>query len=221
MENSNMNNGNVNNETDQAIDEEMQKSYHNVIRQMITSENEIRNQRTNWFLVIQGFLVAGCCELYANKSLDEIFFILFIISTIGIITSCSFLHAAWRSEKSIEMALACWDIFLEKYGLTTRNFPPVILLTERIIRNGGFQNPDDDENIKYEKKIFRKIYEQNNGKSCKDGKYNKRDYIMPFKAIPKLFLFLWSFVDILLILSKLILLRVINVPDIQIINHFY
>ena len=69
-----MNNGNVNNETDQAIDEEMQKSYHNVIRQMITNENEIRNQRTNWFLVIQGFLVAGCCELYANKSLDEIFF---------------------------------------------------------------------------------------------------------------------------------------------------
>lgn len=57
------------------MSEEMQKSYHNIIRQMITNENEIRNQRTNWFLVIQVFLVAGCCELYANKSLDEIFFI--------------------------------------------------------------------------------------------------------------------------------------------------
>lgn len=55
MENSNINNVRKNNETDKAMDEEMQKSYHNVIRQMITNENEIRNQRTNWFLVIQCF----------------------------------------------------------------------------------------------------------------------------------------------------------------------
>lgn len=47
MENSNINNVRKNNETDKAMDEEMQKSYHNVIRQMITNENEIRNQRTN------------------------------------------------------------------------------------------------------------------------------------------------------------------------------
>lgn len=216
-----MDNEKVNDRSNEAMDEEMQKSYHNVIRQMITNENEIRNQRTNWFLVIQGFLVAGGCELYANKGFDEIFILLFAISIIGIIASCSFLHAAWRSEKSIEMALACWNIFLEKCGLTIQDFPPVILLTERIIRNGGFTNQNDDENIKYEKKIFRKMYENNDGRSCKDSKSNKWDCIMPFKAIPKLFLYFWVFVDIVLILLKLISLRVIDVPNVQIINHFY
>ena len=210
----------INDETKKIIDEEVQRSYHNVIRQMIKDENEIRNQRTNWFLVIQGFLVAGCCELYANRTLNEIFILLVMISIIGIITSCSFLHAAWRSEKSIEMALACWNIFLEKNGFSTKEFPPIILLTERIIRNGGFVNTNDNENIKYEKEIFRKMYDDN-GKSCNDSKYNKREYIMPFKAIPKLFLSLWSLTDVLLILSKLISSRIINIPDIQIINHFY
>lgn len=211
----------VNDETKKIIDEEVQRSYHNVIRQMIKDENEIRNQRTNWFLVIQGFLVAGCCELYANRSLDEIFIMLVLISIIGIITSCSFLHAAWRSEKAIEMALACWNIFLEKNCFTTRVFPPVILLTEGIIRNGGFVNPDDNENKKYEKEIFRKMYDNNTDKSCKDNKYNKRDYIMPFKAIPKLFLYFWTLIDTMLILSKLVLSRIIDMPEIQIINHFY
>ena len=217
----NMSDKQVNDETKKIIDEEVQRSYHNVIRQMIKDENEIRNQRTNWSLVIQGFLVAGCCELYANRSLDEIFVLLLIIPIVGIVTSCSFLHAAWRSEKSIEMALACWNIFLEKSGLTNRDFPPVILLTERIIRNGGFPGPNDDEYIKYEKEIFRKMYENNNGKSCKDSKYNKRDYIMPFKVIHKLFLLLWSLIEVILLLSKLILSSIINVPDIQIINQFY
>ena len=176
---------------------------------MIKDENEIRNQRTNWFLVIQGFLVTGCCELYANRSLDEIFIMLVMISIIGIITSCSFLHAAWRSEKAIEMALACWNIFLEKNCFTTRVFPPVILLTEGIIRNGGFVNPDDNENKKYENEIFRKMYEKGKGRSRNDSIFNKFDCIMPFKAIPKLFLYLWLLTLILLILLLLVFLMVV------------
>lgn len=205
----NMSDKQVNDEIKKTIDEEVQRSYHNVIRQMIKDENEIRNQRTNWFLVIQGFLIAGCCELYANKCLKEIFILLIMISIIGFITSCSFLYAAWRSEKSIEMALACWNIFLEKNGFTTQVFPPVILLTEGVIRNGGLANPNDNENIKYENEIFRKMYEKSKGRSCNDSIFNKFDCIMPFKAIPKLFLYLWLLTLILLILLLLVFLMVV------------
>lgn len=50
-------------EFENTIDEEMQKSYHHIIRHMITNGNAIRNQRANWFLVIQGFfLTSSMCH---------------------------------------------------------------------------------------------------------------------------------------------------------------
>ena len=143
MEN-NMCDKQINDETKKIIDEEVQRSYHNVIRQMIKDENEIRNQRTNWFLVIQGFLVAGCCELYANRSLDKIFIMLIMISIIGFITSCSFLYAAWRSEKAIKMLLAVWDIFIGEADKRYKDYPPVIALTSGIINKYK-----DDKNKKF------------------------------------------------------------------------
>ena len=82
----------IDDETKKIIDEEVQRSYHNVIRQMIKDENEIRNQRSNWFLVIQGFLVAGCCELYANKCQCNIYDLILIISSIGIVSSLSLVY---------------------------------------------------------------------------------------------------------------------------------
>ena len=44
------------------------ENYTETIRQMIKHEDEVRNQRTNWFLVIQGFLIAGICQLENNLS---------------------------------------------------------------------------------------------------------------------------------------------------------
>ena len=69
-----MDDGKEQKEFEKTMDEEMQKSYHNIIRQMITNENEIRNQRTNWFLVIQGFLVAGGCECMLIKVMMKYLF---------------------------------------------------------------------------------------------------------------------------------------------------
>lgn len=40
------------------------KEYNNTIREMIKHEDEVRNQRTNWFLIIQGFLIAGLCDCH-------------------------------------------------------------------------------------------------------------------------------------------------------------
>lgn len=189
----NMSDKQVNDETKKIIDEEVQRSYHNVIRQMIKDENEIRNQRTNWFLVIQGFLVAGCCELYANRSLDKIFITLIMISIIGFITSCSFLHAAWRSEKAIKMLLAVWDIFIGEANKRYKDYPPVIALTSGIINKyKDDKNKKFTDNDKRELEIYYLMYyKKTNIKRKWDSFLNKLDFLLPFMSIPVVFIIAW------------------------------
>lgn len=193
MENNNMCDKQINDETKKTIDEEVQRSYHNVIRQMIKDENEIRNQRTNWFLVIQGFLVAGCCELYANRSLDKIFIMLIMISIIGFITSCSFLHAAWRSEKAIKMLLAVWDIFIGEADKRYKDYPPVIALTSGIINKyKDDKNKKFTDNDKRELEIYYLMYyKKTNIKRKWDSFFNKLDFLLPFMSIPVVFMIAW------------------------------
>lgn len=183
----------INDETKKIIDEEVQRSYHNVIRQMIKDENEIRNQRTNWFLVIQGFLVAGCCELYANRSLDKIFIMLIMISIIGFITSCSFLYAAWRSEKAIKMLLAVWDIFIGEADKRYKDYPPVIALTSGIINKyKDDKNKKFTDNDKRELEIYYLMYyKKTNIKRKWDSFLNKLDFLLPFMSIPVVFIIAW------------------------------
>ena len=204
-----MDDGKEQKEFGKTMNEEMQKSYHNIIRQMITNENEIRNQRTNWFLVIQGFLVAGCCELYANKCLNQIYYLLLIIFVIGIVTSVSFWHAAWRSEKAIEMLLACWDIFIRDNNRSIKEFPPVIALTKSIIQKHKFNKQHPTVNDNREIEIFRQIYCV--GKNHKKIKWkircdfwcNRFDCMLPFKAIPIVFLIVWIIVSFMCIFAIL------------------
>lgn len=209
MGNRNKDNEKVNDRSNEATDEEMQKSYHNIIRQMITNENEIRNQRTNWFLVIQGFLVAGCCELYANKCLCQICYLILIISVIGIVTSLSFWHAAWRSEKAIEMVLACWDIFIRDNNRRIKEFPPVIALTKSIIQRYKFSNEKLTENDNREIEIFHQIYcvgknyKKKKRKICWDSKRNNLDCMLPFKAMPIVFFLAWIIVPFMCFFSIL------------------
>lgn len=189
----NMSDKQVNDETKKTIDEEMQRSYHNVIRQMIKDENEIRNQRTNWFLVIQGFLIAGFCELYANKCLKEIFILLIMISIIGFITSCSFLYAAWRSEKAIKMLLAVWDIFIGEADKRYKDYPPVIALTSGIINKyKDDKNKKFTDNDKRELEIYYLMYyKKTNIKRKWDSFLNKLDFLLPFMSIPVVFIIAW------------------------------
>jgi len=100
------------------------KEYNNTIREMINHENEIRNQRTNWFLVIQGFLIAGICQLKCDDSNIQI-----MISIIGIFTSLSFCHAAWRSMLAVTYAINCWEYKTK----ATDKYPPVSLITKEIL----------------------------------------------------------------------------------------
>ena len=214
-----MDDGKEQKEFEKTMDEEMQKSYHNIIRQMITNENEIRNQRTNWFLVIQGFLVAGCCELYANKCLCQIYCLILIISVIGIVTSLSFWHAAWRSEKSIEMALACWNRFIKRNKKDFDDFPPIILLTTNIInrRKVKLSNRKSyDKDVLRELELFREIYISKRNSSqhksqyekckshvkiCRDRLVNHFDFILPFKAMPAIFILVWLVVFLFCVIT--------------------
>ena len=176
-ENHDMCNENVRCNTKETMSEEIQKSYHNIIRQMITDENEIRNQRTNWFLVIQGFLMAGCCELYANKCQCNNDLIL-IISSIGFLTSLSLVYASWRSEKSIKMLLAVWDIFIREADKRYKDFPPVIALTSGIINKyKDDKNKKFTDNDKRELEIYYLMYyKKTNIKRKWDFFFNKLDF---------------------------------------------
>lgn len=189
----NMSDKQVNDETKKTIDEEAQRSYHNVIRQMIKDENEIRNQRTNWFLVIQGFLVTGCCELYANKCQCNINDLILIISSIGIVTSLSLVYASWRSEKSIKMLLAVWDIFIGEADKRYKDYPPVIALTSGIINKyKDVENKKFTDNDKRELEIYYLMYyKKSKIKREWDFLLNKCDFILPFRSIPVIFIIAW------------------------------
>ena len=151
------------------------KEYNNTIREMINHENEIRNQRTNWFLVIQGFLIAGICQLKCDDSNIQI-----MISIIGIFTSLSFCHAAWRSMLAVTYAINCWEYKIK----ATDKYPPVSLITKEILKA---------ENEKsWEYKIQKRMYKD---KCCctfwLDKLRNECDILLPYAALPILFFLFW------------------------------
>ena len=105
--------------------------YHRIIREMIKNEDEVRNSRNNWFMALQGLLVnafIGPLVLHQKDlmfSTETIKYIVTAIALMGVITSISFLHAAWRSKKSVMMALACWDLFLTNNTHKIQDYPPL------------------------------------------------------------------------------------------------
>lgn len=102
------------------------KDYNIIIREMIKSETEIRSQRTNWFLVIQGFLIAGVCQF------SKITLFHGLIILVGIVTSLSFCYAAWRSTLAVKLALTCWKEYTK--GKDYSKYPPVSLITSEILK---------------------------------------------------------------------------------------
>lgn len=102
------------------------REYRERIREMIISENGIRNQRTNWFLVIQGFMIAGVCQFNSECS-----FLLIMIALVGMISSVFFWHATWRSTLAISFALACWK--RRTNSKQREKLAPVSLLTDEIL----------------------------------------------------------------------------------------
>ena len=156
------------------------EKYNNTIREMIKHENEIRNQRTNWFLVIQGFLIAGICQLECKNPVLQLF-----IAVIGAATSVSFWHAAWRSTLAMDFALACWKKFLGNEDAS--KYPPVSLITKEILKvdNSTGNNPS------WEAAIQKLMYSEKRCKLCRDKIRNRFDRILPYRVLPVLFFVFW------------------------------
>lgn len=161
------------------------EKYNTIIRGMIRNENEIRNQRTNWFLVIQGFLIAGICQM------DTISLFHGLVILIGITTSLSFWYAAWRSTQSVSFALNCWKEYIEneKYmrSESRNDYPPISLITKDILEEdypiGIFHSR--------EASILKRMYPENNRKLRFYKYLNKIDWAMPYRTLPVLFLVFW------------------------------
>lgn len=159
-------------------------NYHNIIREMIKREDEVRNSRNNWFMAIQGLLANAFISSVALKDLMVSLNICMVLAFIGFVTSVSFLYATWRSEMSVRMALECWNLFLIDNGKKIQDYPPITLITYGIIKNESKDNIIGA--VDWENKL-------NNAMNLKkiDKKLNKIDGIMPFKLIPMVFMFLW------------------------------
>lgn len=106
------------------------KEYNNEIRRMLQHEDNIRNQRTSWFLVLQGLLINGILLVLTNKDFDSKPDAIAILLFIGTIISLSFLHAAILSNKAYTRGKKYWQDIIKK-NPETNNYPPVSLLEEK------------------------------------------------------------------------------------------
>ena len=173
--------------------------YHKVIREMIKNENELRSSRNNWFVAIQSFLFTVVCEICLKDSYsiccsscnDIRKHLLVVVISAGIITSISFLFAAWRSAKAIAMAMSAWNRFLGENQQVIKDYPPVCLITDSVISKtvpsidnigiGDWVNP-----------MNKQMYPDGDEcKKCRDKLINKFEWLMPFKFMPIIFIILW------------------------------
>ena len=148
---------------------------------MIWHENEIRNQRTNWFLVIQGFLINGICEDFGHPLIP------FLIAIIGIIICLSFNHAAWRSTLAVSFAISCWKNRLNEANLSEKGLPPISLITKEILE----VNNSNGKRELWKAKIQNLMYSQESCKLCVDKIRNSLDLILPYRLLPIVFCVFW------------------------------
>ena len=116
-----------------------------------------------------------------------------IMSFIGGIISVSFIIAAWRSDKAIDMLFAYWDQIRCETGMKIKDYYPISPISKNIIYN-YFMNS-------YDKNNDDSIWEHDIAKRMHIGGFdkwiNKCDILMPYKFLPWLFLFCWIFLLVL------------------------
>lgn len=192
--------------------------YDEVIRSLIDKENTIRNQRANWFLVVQGFLITAFCDVmfsekYTNNGEIFVFqtsdympitknIILLIICSIGLFSSMSFCYVTWKSEKAIQMFLICWDRFRLENKKSLKDYPPVMALTKPIIEN--VKNPTGNEKLDSDIREWNKGILDMMRPTLIDKILNKFESLMPDKFIPRLFTIVWFSCFIALIAKQVI-----------------
>lgn len=126
------------------------KEYNETIRRMLEHEDEIRNQRTNWFLVIQGLLINGMLMLLTNKDFKCSGIIIFVLLVIGVFVSFSFLWAAYLSSKASKEGKIYWQNYMKANHVDINDFPPICLLArEKYDENQNYIKRETDYFLPY------------------------------------------------------------------------
>ena len=176
------------------METEKLKHLDEAIRHSLEEECNIRNTRTNWFLVFQAALGNGVIELLlSNVGLGCRLGGIVVLSLIGFVISISFAFAAWRSEKAISMLFTYWDQIRCENGMKIADNYPVSPINDHIISNYFAHSYEED----FETSIWEhKLAHRMNLKKW-DKIMNKHDEFMPYKFLPRMFLLCWIIIPIL------------------------
>lgn len=170
------------------------------IRHSMEVECNIRNTRTNWFLVFQAALGGGLIQLLLSNAT---YFCKMsgstMLSIIGVVISISFIHAAWRSDRAVSMLFAYWDQIRCENGMNVADYYPISPINEHIISSYYSHSYEKDfETSVWEHKLAQRM---NLKKHRKWNKFvNKYDCLMPYKFLPKVFFVCW--IIVLILISK-------------------
>lgn len=173
------------------MEEEKLRHLDEAIRHSMEVECNIRNTRTNWFLVFQAALGGGLIQLllsnatYYCKMGGST-----MLSFIGIVISISFIHAAWRSDRAVSMLFAYWDQVRSENGMNVADYYPISPINEHIISSYYSHTYEEDfDTSVWEHKLAQRM---NLKKHRKWNKFmNKCDCLMPYKFLPKMFFVCW------------------------------
>lgn len=112
------------------MDERDIKEYNKIIRSMLQHEDNIRNQRTTWFLVIQGLLANAIIMIYIEKDLNCQMEIISLLLFLASIVSFSFLYVAKKSARASNYGEEYWKDILDREKKNNEDYPPICLLAK-------------------------------------------------------------------------------------------
>ena len=201
------------------MEEEKLRHLDEAIRHSMEIECNIRNTRTNWFLVFQAALGGGLIQLllsnatYYCKMGGST-----MLSFIGIVISLSFIHAAWRSDRAVSMLFAYWDQVRSENGMNVADYYPISPINEHIISSYYSHTYEEDfDTSVWEHKLAQRM----NLKKPRNGNQfmNKCDCLMPYKFLPKIFFVCWIILLVLVWIFREDVLSVDNTGNcLNIIN---
>ena len=188
------------------MEEEKLRHLDEAIRHSMEVECDIRNTRTNWFLVFQAALGGGLIQLLLSNATYYCKLAgITMLSIIGIAISASFIHAAWRSDRAINMLFAYWDQIRSENGMNVADYYPISPINEHIISSYYSHSYEEDfETSVWEHRLAQRM---NLRKHRRCNMFmNKHDWLMPYKFLPKIFFVCWIILLVLVwIFSKEVL----------------
>ena len=89
------------------------------IRELISKEDRLINNRMNWFLVIQGFLFT------AFATVDQLSIFRYVLTVVGLVMPLSLAYTLWMREESIGYLTKRWKTYCESNSIDREDYPSV------------------------------------------------------------------------------------------------